>query len=126
MSTLLKKRSLNKLDFLFISKLNFLLLNSGRQNVSGKLLVSIIKNFKNNNKKLNNRDFLIFFEKVLNNILCRFIIKKRSKGKLSQDIPIPIYNNDMLYSSTIRNLLKILRKNKESNTKLLYIGIGIS
>jgi len=120
-SHLIKKKLFNKLNFLLLNKLNFLLLKSGKNNVTLKIILLIIKNFKNNKNHFENRAFLIFFEKILNNILYRFILKKRMKGKSRQDIPVPIYKDEILYSYTIRNLLVFLKKNKGSSLDGLFI-----
>jgi ribosomal protein S7 len=102
---------------LFDSTLNNiyrLLLKKGKFSSSRSILFYTIKNLKKH-EKVSGRESLAFIQTCLDDSLFRFVIRSRSKGKIREEIPLPVYSKKKLYSLTVRNILDILRKNKGSS-----------
>jgi|KNS12Surf_metaT_FD_contig_61_2487777_length_1292_multi_1_in_0_out_0_2 ribosomal protein S7 len=115
-----KKKLNNSLHFFIIDRLNFLLLKKGKGSVSKKIIYKLFYDLKFNSN-LNNRNIEDFLEKGLSNILLRFVIKYRQKGKVKQQIPVPLKSEEKVYVNTIRFLLNVLKKqkNKSFDSKLI-------
>ena len=117
---MVKKKKINKTVPLFLyKKFLSLLLKEGKRTSSHKILQYLLFNFKSDKTFSENQNILIL-EKVLNEVLVRFIIKKRKKGKIVQQIPVPVLDDKVVYSNSIRFLVKTLSKSSKKNfTKLL-------
>jgi len=115
-----KKKLNNSLHFFIIDRLNFLLLKKGKGSVSKIIIYKLFYDLKFNSN-LNNRNIEDFLEKGLSNILLRFVIKYRQKGKVKQQIPVPLKSEEKVYVNTIRFLLNVLKKqkNKSFDSKLI-------
>jgi len=103
-------------DKLIINNFNKLLLKKGRRTNSRKVLFDLLYNLKSGNKALNQRNSLGFFFEALSNILVRFVIKHRKKGKLKQEIPFPLNKDSIIYGTTIRLLVQVLKKTPRSSS----------
>jgi len=105
---------------LILKILNNKLLKCGKNTQSKKILINVIKELKIN-RNLSDRNMLLFFETTLKKVFVRFIIKRRKKGKMSQEIPVPLNNITSIYSNTIQLLLKDIRKQTGNSFHLLLM-----
>jgi ribosomal protein S7 len=105
---------------LILKILNNKLLKCGKNTQSKKILINVIKELKIN-RNLSDRNMLLFFETTLKKVFVRFIIKRRKKGKMSQEIPVPLNNITSIYSNTIQLLLKDIRKQAGNSFHLLLM-----
>jgi ribosomal protein S7 len=96
---------------LIFKKIITKVLKGGEKNKRRILLLNVFKQLKNNSG-LSDRNIVQLYFKILNNILVRFKIKVRKKGKVSEEIPVPIISTDQMYSMTIHLLIGILRNQK--------------
>jgi len=107
---LVKKDSKLSVDKLVINNFNKLLLKKGQRVNSRRIMFNLLNNLKIDGKVLQQRDSLNFFFEALSNILVRFVIKHRKKGKLKQEIPFVLNKDSATYGTTIRLLVQVLKK----------------
>lgn len=105
---------------LILKKFNTKILKKGKRNPGDQILLSFIKQIKSD-KDLDNRNVMELFNIVLQNVLIRFTIKMRKKGKVTQEIPVPIQNVESVYSNTIKLLIKHLISQKNSSFENLFL-----
>mgnify|MGYP001399949708 CR=1 FL=1 len=73
------------------------------------------------NKDFNDRNVIRLYESFLLNVLIRFKIKIRKKGKVSQEVPVPIKDIQGVYQNTIAFLIKNFRNSKGSSLDKIFI-----
>jgi hypothetical protein len=117
MAYLIKHEKNQVSNKLILGKLNCLLLKKGQKVNCRRVLSQLTLQLKTLD-----RDTLSYTNKSLSNNLVRFIIKVRKKGKFKQEIPFLLGSNLLIYSSTIRLLFRILKKNRQASFHLAFFN----
>ena len=118
---MVKLKNYNKsFHSLILQKFNKKMLKQGKQNISDSVFLKMIFELKLN-KDFNDRNVIRLYESFLLNVLIRFKIKFRKKGKVSQEVPVPIKDIQGVYQNTIAFLIKNFRNSKGSSLDKIFI-----
>lgn len=109
------------LYFLILRKFQKKVLIQGKYNTSNKIFIKTLLQLKSSTS-FSNRNITELYEKILFNVLVRFVIKFRKKGKITQEIPVPLNSLDKVYGNTVKLIIKNLRNQKGKSIDKIFIN----